>query len=435
MMPGGRQMKARTLQVHGEQMNEAHQGQRCAMNLQGIDVAEIERGDVVARPGTLFPSRRWLGRVTCLPSAPLPIRQRTEAHFHHGARECAARIVFRDREELAPGQTAIAEFHFPQPMAGVFGDHFVLRSHSPLRTIAGGVLIDPMPAILRKRDPAFAEKFTILSKLGDLAEAGTSDPETLLKCSLSLRKLPGATEKQLAALSGLPAQSLKQGLAALETAGEATCWDAESGGWIGKKAFESCLENCRLRAKALHEREPLKGFFAHNAFCSGWGENLPPKFTQKVIATAIARGILKEEANGLKLAGHEYALDKKQAEILARLESAYEENAYAPPTLKEACEILGKEQRLLLPLLTHLCETGKLVKIQEGLYYNKAALEKILKDTKSWLQEQGNLDIAAMKSMFGVSRKYAVPLLEYMDAVKMTVRVGNERKLLQKAGG
>lgn len=429
IMPSGKSMRVRSLQSHGVQLDQARQGQRCAMNLQGVDVEEIERGDIVARPNSLFAARRWLMRLTCLPSSPHPLHQRMETHFHHGARECAARILFRDREELAPGKSALAEVHFYEPMAGVFGDHCVLRAHSPLRTIAGGILIDPLPTALRKRDPLFASKFLALEKLADMA-VGSPVAGDLVKTVLSLRPLPGANEKQLAVLTGLPAATLAKTLASLKD--QALCWDADSRAWIGKEQFDAVLEKCRKRAQELHKREPLKSYFAHNAFCAGWGETLPPKFNQKVLDEAVRRGILSQAANGLKLAAHEVRLDADQSETLAQLIDIYAKGAYAPPTFKEACESLGTDAKRLQLLVSHLCDTGQLVKIQEGFYYHEPALERILALVRAWFETHDNLDIAAMKTMFGISRKYAVPLLEHMDATHMTTRVGNERRLRGK---
>lgn len=114
-------------------------GQRCAVNVQGLEVADIERWLCAGRPGELFPSSRWMVRLTCLASAPRALRQRVEIHFHHGTRECPARVVFRDRDKLAPGETALAELRFKEPLAGVFGDHCVLRAGSPLAHRGGAV--------------------------------------------------------------------------------------------------------------------------------------------------------------------------------------------------------------------------------------------------------------------------------------------------------
>lgn len=428
LSPSGASTRARSLQVHGNPMEQAHTGQRCAINLLGVDVDAIQRGDIVARPGTLFPSRRWIVHLTCLPSAPLPIRQRMETHFHHGARECSARIVFRDREELAPGEQAIAELHFSEPMAGVFGDHCVLRAHSPLRTIAGGIVLNPLPPLLRKKDPGFARKLELFARLANSVQSRSQvDAAKLVEIALELCGLPGADEKRLATLTALPVGELNTALAELQKKGKAICWDQDECWWTGKDVFEASISHCRERAEELHKREPLKGFFAHNAFQAGWGDNLPLKYNQKVINAALERGILKQEANGLKLAEHRLNLNDDQTRLISRLLENYEKGGNCPPTLKEVCEQLGTDSRKALPFVGHLCETGQLVKIQEGLYYHKPALDKIINGVQTWFESNASLDIGDMKTIFGISRKFAIPLLEYLDAIRITRREGNAR--------
>lgn len=430
LMPSGKAGKARSLQVHGKQVEEAHQGQRCAINLQGLDVADVERGDVIARPNTLFPARRWIVRIACLASSPLPLRQRMEMHFHHGAKECIARIVFRDREELLPGETAIAEMHFSQPLAGVFGDRCVLRAWSPLRTVAGAILLDPLPQVLRKRDPLFAARLANYLKLARLAGAAIAAGQfaELAQLALALRPAPGADEAHLAVLTGLRRPQLRKTMDQLVANGDCICWD-KAGAWIDKTIFDSNVAKCLERVEELHKREPLKTSFAQNALCSGWGDGLPPKFTQSVLDAAICRGLLQNEGNGLKLANHEISLDAGQAELLTDIRQAFAKSSLTPPFAKELSEQLGVDVKKLLPVLSHLCETGELVKLQEGVYYSKTSMDQIKARIQNWFSTHETLDVGDMKSIFDISRKYIIPLLEYMDSIRLTYRIDNKRKL------
>lgn len=437
VLPEEKSVRARSLQVHGEQVKEARHGQRCAMNLQGAEVEDIRRGDVIARPDTLFPSRRWITRLTCLSNSPHPLRQRMEVHFHHGARECAAKLIFRDRMELVPGETAIVELHLAEPVPGIFGDRFVLRAHSPLRTIAGGILLDPLPPILRSRDPQYRQKLQIFDELGELAvmpNKSESERIRIVQLALRLCDAPGIDEKRLAVLTGLPSETLKTCLNRLEENGEASCWDLSSRSWIACDVLGRGVRSAVERARELHEREPIKGFFAHTALCSGWGENLPPRYTQKVLEEAVKSGVLKEEGNGLKLAEWKISLDESQKILAEDLINAIKNGAEAPPTLRELQDAMPNAGKTMLPVLAHLCETGQLARVQEGLYYSRPVLETMLTRVREWFESHNNLDIADMKTIFGVSRKYAIPLLEYMDSAKITYRVGNQR-LLSKNGG
>lgn len=434
LLPKGEKAKARTIQVHGNQTEEAHRGQRCAMNLQGIEVEQIERGDVISHPGFLFPSTRWIVNLSCLPDTPLPIKQRMEIHFHHGARECLARVVFKDRNELAPGHTALAEIHFKEPMVGIFGDHCVLRAHSPLRTIGGGQLVDPLPPVLRRRDAEFTEKMAALEALANLAASNeetisAEDADNLVLNSLKLVAAPGTDERHLAVLTALPDKLLRKTMARLEKAGKIVCWDAASHSYTAQPVFNDSLEHAVQRAAELHGRDPLKASFALSALFSGWGETLPQKYMQKVADEGLHRGILAMEANGVKLASHKVILADDQENMQAQLMELYANGGLTPPTLKEVVEQLQTDQKRLLPILAHLCTVGKLVKIQEGFYFETETFETMKLKILEWFSRQDNLDIADMKTLFGFSRKFAIPVLEYLDSIKITYRSGNRRCL------
>lgn len=440
-MPPDLPTRARGLQRHGKAAESVQPGQRCAVNVQGLDVEEIERGFVLARPGELFPSNRWLVRLTCLSSAPRAMRQRVEIHFHHGTRECAARVVFRDRDKLAPGETALAELRFKEPMVGVFGDHCVLRAYSPLRTVAGGLLVSPLPPELRAKDTELADKLRLLQELPELrdaaeatgggkAEAKARDEAraALVRGALTLRGIEGADEARLRALTGLARSAVEAALQLLSTRGDATCWDKENRCWIGKIPFEKLLAASLERGADLHRREPLKPGFTRGALCTGWSRNLPPKLVQKVLDQAIKQGDLVIEGEGLRLQSHTVSLAADQAGLRQKLLDAHSSAGLTPPNAKDVLEELGVTPKEAAPVLRLLCETGDLVKIKDGLYYHGPALADILERVRGWFTTHDNLDVGGLKELLGLSRKYLIALLEYMDNERITVRVGDQRR-------
>lgn len=440
-MPPDLPTKARGLQRHGKPTEAVQPGQRCAINVQGLEVSEIERGFVLARPGELFPSTRWLVRLSCLASSPRALRQRVEIHFHHGTRECPARLVFRDREKLAPGETALAELRFKEPMVGVFGDHCVLRAYSPLRTVAGGFLVSPLPPELRAKDPARADKLRMLGELPalrDAAEApGAGKAETkardearaaLVSTVLELRGAEGADESRLRVLAGLPRQPLEAALQLLSTRGEALCWDKENRCWMGKRPLEQLLAACLERAAELHKRAPLNPAFTRGALCTGWSKNLPPKLVQKILDQALKQGDLATEGEGLRLKTHTVSLAADQAGLRQKILDAHIRGGLTPPNAKDVLEELAVTPKEAAPVLRLLCEEGALVKIKDGLYYHGPALSGILESVRQWFENHDNLDVGGLKELLGLSRKYLIALLEYMDNEHITVRVGDQRR-------
>lgn len=440
VVPKGGTGRIRNLQVHNTQVDSAHAGQRCAMNLQGLEVEDIQRGDVIARPNTLFPSGSWFIRLHCLKSSPLPIRQRMEVHFHHGARECQAKILMRDRERLEPGQTAIAEVKFDLPLAAVYGDRCVLRAHSPLRAIGGGIVFAPLPpALNRRKKEDFAKKYAALRELGEpdkaeLARLSPKPPETLVGLALALRPLQGATQNQLQVMTGLSRTVLVTALKNLEKNGEALCWDASQGFWTGGESVRECLEKATQRAQELHRREPLKSFFAPGSLTVGWGDALPPKFLQGVFNLAVREGLLIQEGAGLRLAGHETSLDAGAAAMLDVLRSKLKNGGIAPPFAREILEENGWDPKKLQAMLNHLCERGEALKIQDGVYYDKNEFTKMTDKIREWFRDNPELDIGDFKTLLGISRKYAIPVLEYLDSIRLTIRIGDRRRLRQNQG-
>lgn len=434
-MPPALPGRARGMQRHGTSVDRVSAGQRCAVNVQGLDVPEIERGFVLARPGELFPSKRWLLRLTCLASAPRPLRQRVEIHFHHGARECAARVVFQDRDKLSPGETALAEVRFAEEMVGIFGDHCVLRTCAPLRTVAGGVLISPLPPELRRKDPELPDKLRLLEQLPSLRDrAATAEGRqrdesraALVGAVLVLRGADGASRAQLKALTGLGASALDAGLDLLSCKGEALCWDKENHCWISKTAFDKLLAGALARAAELHCKEPLKPAFSRNALLAAWSKHLPPRLIQKVLDAAVKAGRLAVEGEGLRLAGHTVTLAADQAGLRQKLLAAHQRAGLTPPNARDLLEKLGCTAKEAVPVLRVLCEEGALVKVKDGLYYDAAALGTILEQVRQWFGSHENLDVGDLREILGLSRKYLIALLEYMDNERITVRVGDQR--------
>lgn len=431
VQPQGTPSRARSLQCHGAPAEIVRAGRRCAMNLQGVDVDDIRRGDVVCRPGTLFPSRRWLVNLTCLASAPRPLRQRTEVHFHHGTRECAARVRFYDRDRLAPGETCLAELRFSEDMTGLFGDHCVLRAYSPLRTVAGGTAVSVLPPELRARDPRRVEKLALLARLPELADPGYVTEHTasdLVSAALELAGPAGTDVPRLQVLTGLRATPLQKQLQDMASRGNALCWDRESRAWITTPALQRLLDACVARTGQCHTRDPLKPAVSQGAACAGWSAGLPPRLVQKTLELALKKGLLVREGDGLRLPSHKVSLGNDAERLRTILLEAHDRAGMTPPNLKDVLEETGATEKQALPVLRLLCEEKRLVRLKDGLYCSRAAVDAILDRVRAWFSDHDDLDVGGLKTILGLSRKYLIAILEYMDREKITVRIGDKRQ-------
>ena len=435
IMPSGLETRARSIERHEEEMAEISFGSRCAINLQNLEKSQLERGQIVAKKGELYPERHWYVLLEHLPSAKNPLKNRQEIHFHHGTKELPARIVLRQQATLEPGSSSFAEVLFNQEMCGVFNDHAVIRSGSPLRTIAGCQILSPIPPALRSKankDPLLHSRYLKLphlyqEALQDLKKA--SAPFVLEV--LDLLGLPGATLNKLRVATALNTRTLEQALKTLLNQGQIIVFDRENPSYLAKTHLLGLKEKLLARAKELHDLAPLKPSFARQALFSGWGQDLPPKLLTKLLDICIKDGQISPEGEGLRLSSHKVTLAGQDEDLAQKISQAYTKTPLTPPNFKDVLADLQKTAKEVEPILTHLLASGQLVKVKDGLYYSREGLTDILDRVRTWFLTHDNLDIAALKSILPLSRKYLVALLEYMDNAHITVRVGDQRRLRQ----
>ena len=427
LLPKKLATRARSLQSHGESVEVAESGHRTAVNLQGLDVADVERGDVLALPGTLFPSDRWLVRLTCLGSSPRALRHRAEIHFHHEAREIAARLYFLDRDKLGPGETALCEVRLDEPLVGVFGDHCVVRAFSPLRTVAGGVVLDPISAGLRRRD-ATPDRVASLLGLEDASD------EDRVRMQIELAGNRGANLAQLSVLTNLDSKRLDKVLQALSGKGKIFCFDREEKGYVAAGASAELAKRCLAVADAFHKKEPLKQGMARGTLLSGgtgreaWSKGIPPKLAFFVVERLLRSGELVSEGDVIRMASHTVSLKSDQAGLRDALLKAHEDGAFTPPNLKDVLEELSVDAKAAAPVLKLLCEDGSLVKVKDGLYFHGPVIQELKARMQAWFGSHDDLDPAGFKELSGgLSRKYVIPLLEYFDRERVTIRGGDKR--------
>ncbi len=428
LLPKKLPTRARSLQSHGASVEVAESGHRTAVNLQGVDVADVTRGDVLALPGTLFPSDRWLVRLTCLASAPRALRHRAEVHFHHEAREVAARLYFLDRDRLAPGESALCEVRLEEPLVGVFGDHCGVRAFSPLRTVAGGVVLDPISAGLRRKD-ATPERVALLLGLEDASD------EDRARAQIELSRNRGANLAQLSVLTNLDSKRLDKVLQTLSGKGKIFCFDREEKGYVSAEAAADLSERCLAVAEAFHKKEPLKQGMARGALLSGdtardaWSKDIPPKLAFFIVERLLRSGALVSEGDVIRTATHTVSLKSDQAGLRDALFKAHADAGFTPPNLKDVLEELNVDAKSAAPVLKLLCEDGSLVKVKDGLYFHGPIIQELKGRMQAWFASHDDLDPAGFKELSGgLSRKYVIPLLEYFDRERVTIRVGDKRQ-------
>jgi selenocysteine-specific elongation factor SelB len=460
LMPSGRASRVRGLQRHGATVTSTGAGFRTAVNLPELEVAEIERGEVLTQPGRLFLSRVWTVRLHCLASSPRALRQRMEVHFHHGAKEVQARIQFLERDTIPPGESALALVRFAEPMAGMFADTFVIRSYSPLRTVGGGSVISPLPVPLRKKAADYEEKMEhlhffeqVFSPSARPEESDTRDAqapekgkkaETLppdaalcedyLAAQIGLQGVRGATFAELCVLCNFPEKTMDKALQHLGALQRVFCVDKEDRRYVGAHPLEELQEGFLLWLADYHKREPMKRGVAKNAVLSGWGRSLSGRLVYFLLGKMEARGSIVAEGDMVRLPGHELSMTEDNRKLRDTLLSIHTKAGIAPPHFRETLDSLGISEKAAQPALKLMLTEGELVKVADNMYYTPAALVSLQQSVKTWFADKDDLGPGELRELTGLSRKYCIALLEYFDTQRLTMRVGEKRRLRQTGG-
>lgn len=427
LFPSDKRSKIRSLQSHGETVEVSPAGRRTAVNLTGLEVEDVARGEVLALPGTLFPDLSWEVELSCLAGAPRGIKHRTEVHFHHGTREILARVHLLDRDKLEPGQTAVCQVRFPEPMAGVHGDRVVVRSGAPLRTLAGGRVLTPMTRRVKRFDEAETARLASL--------AASSGPE-LVGLQLARAGTDGLGFSRLMTLTDLESKALDKALAVLCDKGGAALVDREGKEgrhFVHGDAIANLAASLLAAVDAFHKREPLKLGLSRSELASTWGKGLSPKLFHFVVERQLRAGKLATDQDVLRLATHKVSLASDQAKLRATLLDAYRQGGLTPPNVKDILEPLSLTFKEAQPVYKVLQDEGLIVKAQENMYFCAEAIKDLIEKVRAYYAAgASDMGPAEFRELTGLSRKFLIALLEYLDKEKITVRVGDKRQLRKR---
>ena len=416
--PRGLQAKIRGLQTHGRPVTAARAGQRTAINLQGLERAAIDRGDVVGLPGTLVSSLLVDGTLELLKDAPRAVKSRTRLRFHVGTSEIMARALLLDRGELEPGASGLVRFRLESPLIALPGDRFVVRSYSPIVTIGGGTLLDIDPPRFKRKTPALVAHLELLQ---------TGSPEAILEEHV---RHVGTAGIRLAALAGrvpFGPERLRGLLNTLQKERRVLAVDRD---WFIHPDSAARLRALAVQAlETFHRANPLKPGMSREEL-RGRAGAVDERVFAFLLTALDAEGAVKTDRDKVRLASHEVRLSPDQQRVLDRLEEDFLRADAAPPSAEEAlgrAGLGGDEEHELFQVLV---QAGKLVRVKDSLYFHARALETIQTRVVALLQDRKEIGPGDIKDLLGISRKYAIPLLEFFDQRRVTTRVG-ERRILR----
>jgi len=427
LLPAGARVRVRGLQVHGRTVERAGAGQRTAINLGGVEAATIERGMTLAPAGRLRATQMIDAEIEVLAHAPRALRSRARVRVHVGTAEVLARVqVLDETGEIEAGAHGFAQLRLESPVVALPGERFIIRSYSPQRTVAGGRVLDAFALKHRGRDRRAARMRLVALKHADAAAR--------LALYVEAAGEHGLRRSDLAACTGWRDETLDA--AVKEARGRNLIIEAE-GAHVGREMFERLLSAARGEVEAHHRREPLQRGLARETLRERVFARVAPEVFRAVLAQAETDGVLIAERDIVRAGSHSLSLSADDTELRARLEEIYREAALAAPTFEEAfARLAGSKQttrehgrkilQLLLDAGTLVRVTGELFCHQEAL----ASLVEMLRAHAARCEPERLIDVAAFKELAGVSRKHAIPLLEYLDRARITRRAGDRRLIL-----
>jgi selenocysteine-specific elongation factor len=421
--PKGIAVRVRGLQVHNENVPQAVAGQRTAINLQGIEKVELERGDVLGRPGEFVPTFMLDALLQHLPDAPRPLRHRARLRLHLGTSEIMGRVILLDRDELAAGEEAYVQFRLEKPAIVLPRDRFVIRSYSPVQTIGGGMLLDVQPAKHRRGQAGLASHFQLLAERG---------PEEIFAHHLQQATHQGLRVSEFLPRTELAASRLRQVAAALQRAGRIRAVNAEMGWYLHANAFDTLTRELRSHLETFHRQNPLKPNLSIEelrARIRGLGERV----CLLALEQLRHQGEVMVERDRVRLATHQVALDDTRERLLNELEAEFLAAGFQPPRAEEVFGKLKMGKGHDKELLQVLVDQGRAVRLKDNVIFHRSNLEKVESLLVQYLRDHREITPIEFKDLLRVSRKYAIPLLEYFDSQKITMRVGDKR-ILRGAG-
>jgi selenocysteine-specific elongation factor len=417
--PGAIESRIRGIQVHNREVNEVRAGLRTAINLQGLEKAQVERGDIAAAKGSLHPTRMLDAVLELLPSAPHKIKNRTKTRFHIGTAEIMANVVLLDCEELLPGQRGFVQIRLERPTVAIVHDRYVLRSYSPVRTIGGGEIINALPQRKKRFSEAALQELRILSG---------SQLDQRLEQHLRLSRYQGLEKELLLFLTDVGRRELDKTLQALLARKRIIAFDKEV--FVHAELLAALQEACRVILIDFHKSFPLKPGFSKEELRSRSPATDNPRLFNYLINQWVREGGLVQEKDLVRLSGHKVTLAQDQEKVHRQIAELYQKSGLQPPYFKEIEENFAG--RTGADVLAVMVKEGILVKVKEDLYFHREAIQSLEQKLIAFLKANERIDMPGFKELTHVSRKYSVPLLEYFDLQHLTVRVGDTRVLRRK---
>jgi selenocysteine-specific elongation factor len=411
VFPSGKRVRVRGVQVHGSPAEAAIAGQRTALNLAGLSTEDLARGMTLATADTFHSTSRVDALLSLLPSAK-PFKDGARVHFHAYTTETIAEARLYGTKQLKPGDDACVQLRFAEPMLLLPGDRFIVRQFSPVVTIGGGIVLDASP-VTRKQRAEDAIAFLKILRDGS--------PEQVLAARAARRGAIGLR------LDDVPGEMNVRREEATKLAAKARLvWCNPV--LVAPAAFAEAKADVLRALKKFHDANPLVAGMSKEELRDR--VDLGPEVFYGVLEKLAEEKKLEVAGELVHLSGRGVVMKDEEAESKKIIEQAFASAGLKVPSLKEVLAGLKVDKIRAQKIVTLLLRDKVLIKISEELVFHQSALLDLRREIAALKSSAPQIDVARFKDMTGVSRKYAIPLLEYLDRERVTRRVGDERVIL-----
>ena len=414
VFPSRKRARVRGVQVHGSTADQAIAGQRTALNLAGVQMEELARGMTLATPGVFEPTQKFDVQISLLKDAK-PLKNRARVHFHAFTSETIAEVALRGVTELKPGASAFAQLRTAEPLLLLPGDRAILRQFSPVITIGGAVVLDAFPMSRQKQDAV--QRFLQTLSSGNRQEA--------LLARIARRGHEGLSLAAAVRETGLKRSALQPIIAALVQQKQ-IIQVAEF--LLSIDAMQKTREKLVVALQAFHKANPLVAGISKEELREKLGLNQPVMEAMLAQLTRDKKGEVAGEQ--VRLAGRGVELKDEEAKAKEQIETAFAEAGLKVPLMKEVLDKLPVDKARAQKLVTLLLRDRILIKLADDLVFHQTALQGLRQIMATQKARNPKIDVATFKDLLGVTRKYAIPLLEYLDQQRVTRRVGDERIII-----
>lgn len=413
--PGGRRLRVRGVQVHGEQAKQAVAGQRTALNLAGVETTELARGMMLTDVGLFHAANRLTVGLDLLPSA-RPLRDGARVHLHAFTAETVAEVKLLEGKQVKPGESGWARVKLDHPLLLLPGDRFIIRQFSPVITIGGGQVLDVLEPPRRMKA---AERLDFVRKVAN------ATPEEALLARIARRGIAGLSVAEAVAETGWLRIRVEQIAGRLKQPGK-----IEQAGdrLLSGDGFARARSAALTAVEQFHKANPLVAGLNQEQLREQLG--LGPEVYRAVVASLASEKTVEVAGEQVRVAGRGVVMRDDESESKQKIEQAFAKAGLQVPLLKDVLASVRIDQARAQKIVTLLLRDRVLVKLGDDLVFHKSALDSLRQQIVAQKSKTPKLNVAAFKDLFGITRKYAIPLLEYLDRERVTRRVGDERVIL-----